>query len=121
MGPVTPPESKATAQKSGTRSPPARTRCVKTDQQIRQLDGKQKYAAGAIPEKPHAQRHGPDDPSGIGRPSCPASRPAGSGSATVMMTPIKKLMATMTHTFLDRVISLPTASPSGIMDISEPR
>ena len=38
-----------------------------------------------------------------------------------MMTPIKKLMATMTHTFLDLVISLPTASPSGIMDISEPK
>ena len=52
--------------------------------------------------------------------TCPAST-CRSGSATVMMTPIKKLMATMTHTFLDRVISLPTASPSGIMDISEPR
>ena len=49
------------------------------------------------------------------------ARTCRSGSATVMITPIRKLMATMTHTFLERVISLPTASPRGIMDISEPR
>lgn len=49
------------------------------------------------------------------------ARTCRSGSATVMITPIRKLMATMIHTFLERVISLPTASPRGIMDISEPR
>ena len=49
------------------------------------------------------------------------ARTCRSGSATVMMTPMRKLMPTMTHTFLERVISLPTASPRGIMDISDPR
>ena len=43
-----------------------------------------------------------------------------SGSATVIMMPMRKLMPTMIQTFLDRVISLPTACPSGIMDISDP-
>ena len=37
-----------------------------------------------------------------------------------MMMPMRKLMPTMIQTFLERVISLPTACPKGIMDISDP-
>ena len=43
-----------------------------------------------------------------------------SGSATVMSTPMRKLSSTMTEILREEVISLPTYSPRGIMDISEP-
>ena len=44
-----------------------------------------------------------------------------SGSATVMIMPIRKPIPAMIQIFRDRVISLPTAWPRGIMDISDPR
>ena len=43
-----------------------------------------------------------------------------SGSATVMIMPMRKPTTVMIHTFFRRVISEPTACPSGIMDISDP-
>ena len=49
-----------------------------------------------------------------------SARTCRSGSATVMSTPMRKLRSTMTEIFREEVISLPTYSPRGIMDISEP-
>ena len=43
-----------------------------------------------------------------------------SGSDTVMITPIRKLTDTTTHSFRDLVIWAPTRSPMGVMAVSAP-
>ena len=43
-----------------------------------------------------------------------------SGSATVMITPITKQAATMSHSLFERVSCVPTCSPMGIMAMSAP-
>ena len=43
-----------------------------------------------------------------------------SGSEMVIIIPIIKLISMMMNTFLERVITLPTRSPMGVIDISTP-
>ncbi|MPN55676.1 hypothetical protein SDC9_203360 [bioreactor metagenome] len=49
------------------------------------------------------------------------ARTVRSGSATVIMNPIMKLIIISNHSFLDFVSSAPILSPMGIIDMSAPR
>ena len=50
-----------------------------------------------------------------------SARTCRSGSDTVMIKPRTKPRITITHSFLERVMLLPTRSPMGVMAISAPR
>ena len=122
IGPVvTPPESKAMARKSfGTKQ--ARTKITRYEAISSPLRGtRNRMRSRATTRKaptPTATAPISTGPGTLGTCSASTWR---SGSEMVTTTPIKKLTATTTQSFRDRVIWTPTRSPMGVMAISAPR